>query len=176
MGNVRKLRTGFKRTPKSLRFPRSQIDPDLLCGVIFVDKGFTAKILFYLLNASLCNFRNFFGRYRRRRFSSVTSIFLVLIELILISQDVCKHDKDLQFLSPLYTIEKNPEVTSSTHDKEVQHRKQEEVLKSFRIHECNLLIATSILEEGTSRFFSAVIDSTINYNQLHSIRLFFLQE
>ncbi|XP_046742064.1 endoribonuclease Dcr-1 isoform X2 [Diprion similis] len=112
IGNVRKLRTGIKRTPKSLRYPRSQIDPDLLCGVIFVDKGFTAKILFYLL----C--------------------------------DACKYDKDLQFLSPLYTIEKNPEGTSSAHDMEVQHRKQEEVLKSFRIHECNLLIATSILEEG----------------------------
>ncbi|XP_048515053.1 endoribonuclease Dcr-1 isoform X2 [Athalia rosae] len=112
VGNVRKPRTGFKRTPKSLRYPRSQIDPDLLCGVIFVDKGFTAKILFYLLN------------------------------------DACKHDKELQFLSPLYTIEKNPEDTNSPHDVGVQHRKQEEVLKSFRIHECNLLIATSILEEG----------------------------
>ncbi|XP_046424425.1 endoribonuclease Dcr-1 isoform X2 [Neodiprion fabricii] len=111
IGNVKKLRTGIKRPPKS-RYPRTQIDPDLLCGVIFVDKGFTAKILFYLLN------------------------------------DACKYDKDLQFLSPLYTIEKNPEGTSSAHDMEVQHRKQEEVLKSFRIHECNLLIATSILEEG----------------------------
>lgn len=30
----------------------------------------------------------------------------------------------------------------------MEHRKQEEVLKRFRIHECNLLISTSILEHG----------------------------
>ncbi|XP_012286436.1 endoribonuclease Dcr-1 [Orussus abietinus] len=103
---------GFKKSPKSLRHLRGVTDPDLLCGVIFVDKAFTAKILFYLLN------------------------------------EVCKYDKDLHFLSPLYTIEKSSEDICYSQDLEMEHRKQEEVLKRFRIHECNLLIATSILEEG----------------------------
>jgi endoribonuclease Dicer len=34
----------------------------------------------------------------------------------------------------------------------MEYRKQEEVLKRFRIHECNLLIATSILEEGLPKY------------------------
>lgn len=63
-------------------------------------------------------------------------------------QEIYKHDEDLQFLSPLYTIERTNDDIGYSRDLEMEHRKQEEVLKRFRIHECNLLIATSILEEG----------------------------
>lgn len=45
------------KTPKFPRPHRNITDPDLLCGIIFVDKGFTAKILFYLLYVSI-NFTN----------------------------------------------------------------------------------------------------------------------
>ena len=41
---------GYKKPAKSPRYLRGITDPDLLCGIIFVDKGFTAKILFYFLN------------------------------------------------------------------------------------------------------------------------------
>ncbi|XP_011315268.1 endoribonuclease Dcr-1 [Fopius arisanus] len=101
--------------PKRGRYQRTyrgMTDPDVLCGVIFVDASFTAKILFYLLN------------------------------------EVCKHDEELNFLSPLYTIEKNTDDSTYSRDPEAEHKKQEEVLKRFRIHECNLLVATAILEEG----------------------------
>ncbi|XP_071644928.1 endoribonuclease Dicer-1 [Temnothorax longispinosus] len=111
-GNWKSNDDNYKRTFKSQRYPCSGTDPDLLCGVIFVDKGFTAKVLFYLLS------------------------------------EICKHDEDLHFLSPLYTIERNIDDIGYSRDLEMEHRKQEEVLKRFRIHECNLLIATSILEEG----------------------------
>ncbi|KAF7383500.1 hypothetical protein HZH66_012850 [Vespula vulgaris] len=94
------------------RYFRGIVDPDLLCGIIFVDKAFTAKVLSYLLN------------------------------------EACKYDEDLHFLSPLYMIESNTDEVGYCRDLELEHRKQEEVLKRFRIHECNLLIATSILEEG----------------------------
>ncbi|XP_066598004.1 endoribonuclease Dcr-1 [Prorops nasuta] len=112
VGNNFKASEDNPRKPKFQRFNRGVTDPDLLCGIIFVEKGFTAKIVFYLLN------------------------------------EVSKHDEDLRFLSPLYTIEKTPEELSYTRDLELEHRKQEEVLKRFRIHECNLLVSTSILEEG----------------------------
>lgn len=59
-----------------------------------------------------------------------------------------KHDESLNFLSPLYTIEKNSDDTTYQRDLELEHKRQEEVLKRFRVHECNLLIATSVLEEG----------------------------
>ncbi|KOX74828.1 Endoribonuclease Dcr-1 [Melipona quadrifasciata] len=101
-----------KKPPRAQRHMRGITDPDLLCGVIFVDKAFVAKVLFYLLN------------------------------------EISMHDEDLHFLSPLYTIERNVDDVSYSKDLEIEHRKQEEVLKRFRIHECNLLISTSILEEG----------------------------
>ncbi|KAK1137182.1 hypothetical protein K0M31_001706 [Melipona bicolor] len=101
-----------KKPSRAQRHMRGITDPDLLCGVIFVDKAFVAKVLFYLLN------------------------------------EISMHDEDLHFLSPLYTIERNVDDVSYSKDLEIEHRKQEEVLKRFRIHECNLLISTSILEEG----------------------------
>lgn len=101
-----------RKPPRASRHMRGITDPDLLCGVIFVNKAFVAKVLFYLLN------------------------------------EISMHDEDLHFLSPLYTIERNIEDISYSKDLEIEHRKQEEVLKRFRIHECNLLISTSILEEG----------------------------
>lgn len=103
-----------KKPLKGLRHMRGVTDPDLLCGVIFVDKAFVAKVLFYLLN------------------------------------EISMYDEDLHFLSPLYTIERNADDVGYSKDVEIEHRKQEEVLKRFRIHECNLLISTSILEEGLS--------------------------
>ncbi|XP_076750079.1 endoribonuclease Dcr-1 [Xylocopa sonorina] len=101
-----------RKPPKAQRHTRGITDPDLLCGVIFVDKAFVAKVLFYLLN------------------------------------EISTHDEELHFLSPLYTIERNFDDISYSKDLEIEHRKQEEVLKRFRIHECNLLISTSVLEEG----------------------------
>lgn len=64
------------------------------------------------------------------------------------TQEACKYDEDLHFLSPLYMIESSTDEVGYCRDVEIEHRKQEEVLKRFRIHDCNLLIATSILEEG----------------------------
>lgn len=47
-----------------------------------------------------------------------------------------------------YTVEKIVDPISDSREAENEHRKQEEVLKKFRMHECNLLIATKVLEEG----------------------------
>lgn len=102
---------GFKK-PRTFRYPRGLTDPDLLCGVIFVDNSVTAKVLFYLLN------------------------------------ELSKNEENFRFLSPLYTCEKTNDDIFCGRDLETEYRKQEEVLKKFRIHECNLLISTAILEEG----------------------------
>lgn len=48
-GNWKSNDDNYKKF-KSQRYPCSGTDPDQLCGVIFVDKGFTAKVLFYLLS------------------------------------------------------------------------------------------------------------------------------
>ena len=106
-----KKNDGFKKL-RTFRHSRGLTDPDLLCGVIFVDTSLSAKVLFYLLN------------------------------------ELSKCEDNLNFLSPLYISEKTNDDIFCGRDLELEYRKQEEVLKKFRIHECNLLISTAVLEEG----------------------------
>lgn len=60
-GNWKSNDDNYKKAFKSQRYSSSGTDPDLLCGVIFVDKGFTAKILFYLLSVCV---QISFGNYK----------------------------------------------------------------------------------------------------------------
>jgi endoribonuclease Dicer len=62
--------------------------------------------------------------------------------------EVSRHDPDLKFLNVQYTINKSADPITEAKEAENEHRKQEEVLKKFRMHECNLLISTAVLEEG----------------------------
>lgn len=88
------------------------VDQESLCGIVFVQNRFTAKILFHLIN------------------------------------ELARNSDDLSYLSVQYTIEKISDPVLGGREAENEHRKQEEVLKNFRMHECNLLVATSVLEEG----------------------------
>ncbi|XP_046985158.1 endoribonuclease Dcr-1-like [Schistocerca americana] len=89
-----------------------QDDADALCGIVFVEKKFTAKILYHLLN------------------------------------EIRRNDEDYSFVAPQYTVDKEADPLTEPREAETEHRKQEEVLKRFRMRECNLLIGTSVLEEG----------------------------
>nr|CAD7399754.1 unnamed protein product [Timema cristinae] len=62
--------------------------------------------------------------------------------------DVRHHDDDLSYLCPQFTVDKIADPAVDLREAESEHRKQEEVLKRFRMRECNLLVATSVLEEG----------------------------
>lgn len=110
------FRRGRKRGNLTPRFPRTHLnhqnDPDALCGIIFCNSKFTAKILFNLF----C--------------------------------EMTRSDPDYNYINVQYTVDKvaNPLIDSK--EAEAEHRKQEEVLKKFRMHDCNLLIGTSVLEEG----------------------------
>lgn len=110
------FRRGRKRGNLTPRYTRTnfnhQNDPDALCGIIFCNSKFTAKILFNLF----C--------------------------------EMTRSDPDYNYLNVQYTVDKvaNPLIDSK--EAEAEHRKQEEVLKKFRMHDCNLLIGTSVLEEG----------------------------
>ncbi|GLG98532.1 Endoribonuclease Dcr-1 [Gryllus bimaculatus] len=89
-----------------------QDDADALCGIVFVEQRFTAKILYHLLN------------------------------------DIRRCDEDFSFLAAQYTVDKIADPVTDPREAEIEHRKQEEVLKRFRMRECNLLVGTSVLEEG----------------------------
>ena len=62
--------------------------------------------------------------------------------------EVSRHDPDLKFLNVQYTVNKTADPITEAKEAETEHRKQEEVLKKFRMHECNLLLSTAVLEEG----------------------------
>ena len=62
--------------------------------------------------------------------------------------EVSRHDPELKFINVQYTVSKTAHPINDSNEAELEHRKQEDVLKKFRMHECNLLISTAILEEG----------------------------
>ncbi|XP_017142899.1 endoribonuclease Dcr-1 [Drosophila miranda] len=69
----------------------------------------------------------------------------VLFELL---AEMGKRDADLKFLRCQYTTDRVADPTTEPKEAELEHRRQEEVLKRFRMHDCNVLIGTSVLEEG----------------------------
>uniref|UniRef100_A0A1Q3G192 ribonuclease III n=1 Tax=Culex tarsalis TaxID=7177 RepID=A0A1Q3G192_CULTA len=62
--------------------------------------------------------------------------------------EAVRSDPRLGYINVQYTVDKSANPITEPKEAEVEHRKQEEVLKRFRMHECNLLIGTSVLEEG----------------------------
>lgn len=111
--NWRSRANKAQRRENSYKLRMSHLsDQEILCAIVFVEKRFTAKILFYLVN------------------------------------EMCRSQEDLSYISVQYTVEKISDPILCGKEAENEHRKQEEVLKKFRMHECNLLITTSVLEEG----------------------------
>lgn len=47
-----------------------------------------------------------------------------------------------------FIVDKTANPATEIREAELEHRKQEDVLRKFRAHECNILIATPILEQG----------------------------
>lgn len=89
-----------------------RIDESSLCGIIFVENRFDARILFhYLREASFA-------------------------------------DPKLLGLNPTIAIDPNPEYAKDSREAEMEHKRREECLKRFRYREANILIGTSLLEEG----------------------------
>lgn len=102
------------------------------------------------------NRRRFFHRPRYHNSNESDSLCgLIFCESVITTKtlfclfcEVSRHDPDLKFLNVQYTINKTADPITESKEAETEHRKQEEVLKKFRMHECNLLISTAVLEEG----------------------------
>ncbi|XP_064549175.1 endoribonuclease Dcr-1 [Drosophila montana] len=69
----------------------------------------------------------------------------VLFELL---AELSRRDPDLKFLRCQYTTDRVADPATEPKEAEQEHRRQEDVLKRFRMHDCNVLIGTSVLEEG----------------------------
>ncbi|KAJ8936484.1 hypothetical protein NQ314_012348 [Rhamnusium bicolor] len=57
-------------------------------------------------------------------------------------------DDDFWWVSTLFSVEKVADPLKELREAEHEHKTQEEVLRKFRCHECNILVATSLLEQG----------------------------
>ncbi|XP_058059777.1 endoribonuclease Dcr-1 [Anopheles bellator] len=73
---------------------------------------------------------------------SIARILYVLL------YEVARSQPEYAFLNAQYTVDKVVDPLTDAQHAAHEHRKQEEVLKRFRMHDCNLLIGTSVLEEG----------------------------
>lgn len=62
--------------------------------------------------------------------------------------EMSRHDPELKFLKCQFTTDRVADPISEPKEAEVEHRRQEDVLKRFRMHDCNVLVGTSVLEEG----------------------------
>lgn len=62
--------------------------------------------------------------------------------------EMSRNSEDLAYLTVLFTVDRQADPLTDSKEAAAEHRKQEEVLKRFRMHECNLLIGTAVLEEG----------------------------
>ncbi|KFB46099.1 AGAP002836-PB-like protein [Anopheles sinensis] len=68
--------------------------------------------------------------------------------LYVLLYEVSRSQPGYEFINAQYTVDKMVDPQTDAQHAALEHRKQEEVLKRFRMHECNLLIGTSVLEEG----------------------------
>ncbi|KAG5899464.1 hypothetical protein JTB14_015317 [Gonioctena quinquepunctata] len=57
-------------------------------------------------------------------------------------------DDDFWWVSGLFSVEKVADPLREPREAEQEYKTQEEVLRKFRCHECNILVATSVLEQG----------------------------
>lgn len=61
---------------------------------------------------------------------------------------VSQHLDDFWWVSTLFLVDKLADPVREPQEAEHEHKTQEEVLRKFRCHECNILITTSVLEQG----------------------------
>ncbi|KAK4024462.1 hypothetical protein OUZ56_009885 [Daphnia magna] len=62
-------------------------------------------------------------------------------------KDVAKHDETLEFMKPLFTMGQALDRNASLKETKILNIKQNEIMTSFREGLCNLIVATSVLEE-----------------------------
>ncbi|KAF5270919.1 hypothetical protein FQR65_LT05386 [Abscondita terminalis] len=61
---------------------------------------------------------------------------------------MAQNDDDFWWVSALYSVEKMADPIKEPREAEAEHLRQEEVLRKYRTHDCNVMVATSILEQG----------------------------
>ncbi|XP_059352941.1 endoribonuclease Dicer-like [Daphnia carinata] len=63
-------------------------------------------------------------------------------------KDIRVHDTTLEFVKPLFTMGQAAASTSTLTESQILNMNQKEIMRDFREGHCNLVVATSVLEEG----------------------------
>ncbi|KAF5300195.1 hypothetical protein FQA39_LY11229 [Lamprigera yunnana] len=73
---------------------------------------------------------------------------LVFVQNRTTARQMLQHDEDFWWVSVLFSVEKVADPLKEPREAESEHMRQEEVLRKYRSHECNIMVATSVLEQG----------------------------
>ncbi|KAI9563248.1 hypothetical protein GHT06_010706 [Daphnia sinensis] len=63
-------------------------------------------------------------------------------------KDIRVHDTTLEFVKPLFTMGQAAASNATLTETQILNMKQKEIMREFREGRCNLVVATSVLEEG----------------------------
>ncbi|KAK4025948.1 hypothetical protein OUZ56_014980 [Daphnia magna] len=63
-------------------------------------------------------------------------------------KDIRVHDTTLEFVKPLFTMGQAAASNATLTESQILNMKQKEIMRDFREGHCNLVVATSVLEEG----------------------------
>ena len=103
-------------------------DPDTVCSLVIVNSAFSAKIMYHFLKELSRS---------RQELSYLCPQYAVQVT----------HLNILQLSVNLFFSFKDP-LPSDARDMDNEKKKQEEALRRFRMRECNILVSSSVLEEG----------------------------
>lgn len=68
--------------------------------------------------------------------------------LNMLLKEMSRRHPQLRFLCPNFIMGRRNGVFDDSQEAQLEHRKQEEVLRRFRMHECNLLLATGSVDDS----------------------------
>lgn len=63
-------------------------------------------------------------------------------------KEILQYDSKLKFLKPLFTMGQAASRNFTAKDSYLFNLKQKDVIREFREGRCNMIVATSVLEEG----------------------------
>ena len=103
-----------------------------MCAIVFVERRCMADVIYAFLQVYCLSLW----------LNSLTCLTFLFLK------DIRNHDATLEFVKPLYTMGQAAAARSSIRESNTLDMKQKEIMDHFHEGRCNLLVATSVLEEG----------------------------
>ncbi|KAL1493216.1 hypothetical protein ABEB36_011312 [Hypothenemus hampei] len=129
---LRQFKPAGEKPSPTIEEEKSSEEEKVKTGLKGKPKRFNQRVQ---MDDMLCALVFVHNRYKAK------AIFSLLCTL---SQD----DVDFWWISALFSVDKVADLSKEPREAELEHKIQEEVLRKFRCHECNILVSTAVLEQG----------------------------